>query len=177
MATVVKIPLNEMTSFDLPKVCVLTGETQDVAFQKVKFQWYPRWVAVLACAPLIAVIVMLVMMKRAQGELPFSPRGYGAYKTAKMMLALAILACIGLILGSLFLLETSAPAAGALLLVGIAVPVAISIVFVRGKTVGVTRIDDTGITLRIPNAAAAQAISDHLMGGRQAAPPALQPGS
>jgi hypothetical protein len=177
MPSVLKIPVNEMTSFDLPKVCVVTGETADVTFQKVKFQWYPRWVAVFSCAPLIAVIVMLVLMKRAEGELPFTAKAYGAYKLAKAMLALAILACIGLILGAVFLLDSSPPLAVVMFVLAIAAPVAISLAFVRGKTVGVTRIDETGITLRIPSEAAAMAIRDHLSGRRQSPPAALQPAS
>ena len=79
----ISIPQNEMTSFDLPKVCIVTGDTQNVQFRPVKFQWYPRWIGVFGIAPLIMVILLAVLMRRAKGELPFSDAAWDAWKKGK----------------------------------------------------------------------------------------------
>jgi hypothetical protein len=53
MSRVITIPSNELNSFGLPPVCVVTGSREGVVFKPVKFSWYPRWVSYLAPLALV----------------------------------------------------------------------------------------------------------------------------
>ncbi|MBK8169480.1 MAG: hypothetical protein IPK60_03945 [Sandaracinaceae bacterium] len=168
--TPISIPINEMTAFDLPKVCVSTGSTSNIVFKPVKFQWYPKWIAIFAIAPLIMVIVMLVMMRRVNGELPFSEDGWKQWKKNKLISGLGVAFAITCWVGAAFSLgavaDSNASPVFAILL-GVVGLVAL-IVAVRMAQRGgplVTKIDKTVIELKIPSADAASAISQHLMGG------------
>jgi hypothetical protein len=87
----VEIPVNEMSSFDLPKVCLVTGATENVVFKPVKFSWYPRWIAVFILVGWpIALILALTLTKRVKGELPFTEEAYRRWK-AQSLLAISVL--------------------------------------------------------------------------------------
>jgi hypothetical protein len=167
------LPVNELSSFDLPPVCLITGGRDDVSFRKVKFAWYPRWVAFLIFVPLggwiLAAIVAMILTRRAAGELPFSATGWSQWRLAKIMVAVDILWVIvaltaGAVLASA---EGWGPAAPALLFLSVlGVPLAIYFLFQRNKMLMPTRITDAELTLKIPSEQAAMAIRQHLTAGQ-----------
>lgn len=165
MATL-SIPENEMTSFDLPKVCIVTGSNQNVSFRPVKFQWYPRWIGVFGIAPLIMIIMMAVLMRRAKGELPFTDEAWEAWKKGKMLMALSVVAAIVLLGAGIAALANNIPALGAILMIGaIALPIVIGVKFLAGRGPTCTKIADGRIELKIKSDSAADAIRRHLDGG------------
>ncbi|HYV48694.1 MAG TPA: hypothetical protein VFA20_27740 [Myxococcaceae bacterium] len=180
------LPVNEMSSFDLPPVCLITGERTGVSFRKVKFAWYPRWIPALIFVPfgglLLAAIVAMILTKKAAGELPFTDAGWSKWRLAKIMVGLDVLWVIFAMFAGIGLLaaaEGSAggTAAGVLALASmVAVPVVIYFLFQRKKMITPTRITDTELTINVPNEEAAMAIRQHLTGGRvvQAQPMAVR---
>lgn len=171
----VEIPVNEMTSFDLPRVCLITGSTENVVFKPAKFSWYPRWIAafILIGWP-IALVLALVLTKRAKGELPFTEDAHRRYRLAQMLLALSILLALGLFIGGAILLGSDQQALGFVCWAFcLAIPITVGIAFVRGKRILCTKIANDVVTLKIPSASAASAVAAHLHGGARA--PAMKP--
>jgi hypothetical protein len=173
----ITLPTNELSSFDLPPVCLITGERRDVTFRPVKFSWYPRWVALLIFVPfgglLLAAIVAMILTKKAAGELPFSDEGWSRWRLAKLMTAVSVLWVIAaLFAGSFFLAAESWTAATLGYGSMVVVPLAIYFTLQRKRTVTPARITNTEITLNIPSEEAAFAVREHLHSGRvvQAAP-------
>ncbi len=162
----ISIPQNEMSSFDLPKVCIITGETENVQFRPVKFQWYPRWIGVFGMAPLIMIILLALLMRRAKGELPFSDAAWEAWKKGKMMLALGIVGCIVLLGAGGAAVANRMEGLGVLMfLAGIVLPIVVGVVFLAGRGPTCTRIDAGYVELKIKSDAAAEQIRRHLQGG------------
>ena len=166
-----KLPINEMSSFDLPPVCLITGERNDVTFRRVRFSWYPRWVPVLILVPtgglLLALIVALILAKRAAGELPFSDEGWSRWRRAKLMVPVAVLWVIVAMLGGVFFLSSEQTALGLLaLLTMVGVPLVLYLTVQRGRMVTPASITDTEIALNVPSLQAALAIREHLHSGR-----------
>jgi len=165
------LPVNELSSFDLPPVCLLTGERTNVSFRKVKFAWYPRWVGFLILVPygglLLAAIVAAILTKRAKGELPFSDQGWSRWRLAKIMMVLQFLWLLGGLVGGIA--AAAAGDAGSIaILLFVSVPVgmlAIYFAFQRNKMVVPTRITEAEITIKIPSEQAAMAIREHLTAG------------
>lgn len=176
MARDITIPNDELTEFDLPRVCVLTGESQGVVFKDVKFAWYPPWVAALVVVNVIVMaFVAWVLTKRATGKLPFTEAAWAAWRKGRVIQVLSVLGGIILFIAGVFLMAsakaqaTAVLAAGGLLLVAsIAVPVMLWRRFVKGKTLQVRRITRTHITLRLPSDEACATLQAHLSGGRRA---------
>lgn len=166
----ISIPENEMTSFDLPKVCIVTGETANVQFRPVKFQWYPRWIGVFGIAPLIMIILLLVLMRKAKGELPFSDAAWAAWQKGKLMLTFSIIGGIALFFGGIAAIGNRAEGVGLLLiLAGIVVPIVLGIVFLAGKGPTCLKIADGYIELKIKSDSAAEQIRRHLEGSGRGA--------
>ncbi len=175
MSAKVEIPDNEMNEFGLPRVCVVTGSTENVSFQKVNFQWYPQWLAVFACVPLLMAILITVLMRRTKGELPFSESAWAAYKKGKLLLTLSILGALGLFFVGIFAFSIKGiggALGGACILAAISTPIAVGIIFVKGKGPKCTRIDKGLTHLTLPSAEAAEKIRQHLSAGARAAAPA-----
>lgn len=165
MATV-RIPVNELTSFDLPKVCVVTGASDGVVFKPVKFQWYPPWVAVFACAPAIALVLMLILMKRAKGELPFTEAAHAAWQRGRLLLGASIVGAIVLFVVALTQSDQVPALIPLALVLCIAEPIVIGVVFLRNKGPRVKKIADGFIELQLPSQAATEAIAAHVSGAR-----------
>jgi hypothetical protein len=168
------LPKNELSSFDLPPVCLITGERTGVSFRKVKFAWYPRWVAALIFVPfgglLLAAIVAMILTKKAAGELPFSDAGWSKWRLAKIMVGLDVLWILVTMFAGIGFAASESELGGvisALLFFSmVAVPIAVYFVFQRKKMVLPTRITETELTIKIPSEEAAAAIRQHLTGGQ-----------
>lgn len=163
------IPVSELTSFDLPPVCLVTGGHQGVSFRPVKFSWYPRWIPALILVPfgglLLAAIVALVMTKKAKGELPFSDAGWSRWRTAKLLAGLSILWLFVAIFAGLFFAvqESSAPAL-ALFASALIVPIGANL-GLRRRMIQVKKITDAELTIDVPSEAAAREVEARLHGG------------
>ncbi|MHB8879629.1 MAG: hypothetical protein ACYC8T_38560 [Myxococcaceae bacterium] len=167
MAQIV-VPDNELNSFDLPRVCIITGATQNVVFKKVKFSWYPRWVGVTVLINvLVAAVLAAVLTKRVQGELPFLEEAYAAWRKGRILFAFSIVLAVGLLIGGVILLASEQPIPGAAALVAtLVVPIVVWVKFLKDCNVTCTRIADGHTTLKIPSDEAAMKISSHLSGAR-----------
>lgn len=163
----ITLPANELNSFDLPPVCVVTGQTEGVEFRSVKFSWYPRWVAALILLNLlIAAIVAMALTKKVQGELPFTEQAWKAWKRGQLLFTLSGVGCIGLLIGAIVLLADEHTALGFLtVLLAIALPIVVGVGFLRRKGPSVQRIAEGRITLKLPSDEAAQRIEQHLVAG------------
>lgn len=162
-----EIPIAEMNAFDLPRVCLITGATEGVEFRKVKFAWYPRWVAFFALpALLVAAILAAVLTKRAKGELPFSPHAYRWWKLGQALFVLVVFAAIAGLLASVVIATNGSGAvAVAVALVSIAGAIGAWWGLLRNKTVQVVRITDSMLTLKVPSQTAVGAFQQQLKGG------------
>lgn len=167
MATVI-LPSDELTSFDLPAICMVTGQTEGVTFKPVRFAWYPRWVAALIlCNLLIMLIVALILTKRVKGELPFTEEGYRRWQRGRLLFGLSVFAGLGLFFAGMALaINESGLLALLAFIATVAVPVGTYIGFARGNMVVVKKIDETTITLEVPSQEAAERIERHLVAGR-----------
>src|SRR6185295_9262388 len=92
----VRIPKNELTEFDLPRVCSITGETNGVAFFDVSFQFIPRSAALfyLFCGPIGYLVAMSFMRKTASGKMPFVEEAYRKWRRLAVLLPLGLVAVI-----------------------------------------------------------------------------------
>ncbi len=176
----IQIPLNEMNAFDLPKRCLITGETGGIGFRKMKLQWYPPWIAIFAIGLLIvAVILSVILTKRAKGELPFHPKAYRRWKIGQGVFAFTVLMAIFTFVAGLAMAiggDTKPQLFGALLLLfSFGMPTGVWALLLRGKSIRVKRIDNTYLTLMVPKQEVAEAFQRHLTGGRVAPALASQP--
>lgn len=167
----ITIPENELSEFDLPRVCVVTGASQDVVFKDVKFQWFPRWVAVfILFNVIIFAVIALILTKRVKGKLPFTEDAFSAWKRGQLFFGLSIFGAIVLFIAGIMVMAAMDSPVGLLVWVAaIALPVFVGIKFVKGKSVSCTRIADGQVTLKIPSDSAAQSLRDHLQGGARRA--------
>ncbi len=165
------LPADELNEFDLPRVCVVTGQTDGVGFHPVKFAWYPRWVAVFVLINLLlAAIIALALTKRVKGQLPFTEEAFRAWRRGVVYFNLSLAATIGLFVGGIALLvsETIEPGLG-LMGLSLAVPIFVWVKFLRNRGPVVQRIADGRITLKLPSHEAVRLLKEHLVAGRQGA--------
>ncbi|MFZ5438351.1 MAG: hypothetical protein ACOZQL_00015 [Myxococcota bacterium] len=160
------IPRNELNEFSLPRVCVGTGQAGPVTFQKVQFQYVPKWIAAFAIAPLLYIIFFLVLRKTASGTLPFSDEGWARVKAGRRNVAIATVGLLVAIFGGVFVtaqLDQPAPLL-VLLLAGI-VAIVVASMQLRKVYPYATLIDDRMVTLKLPSAEAEALFSRHLSAG------------
>jgi hypothetical protein len=165
----VVIPKNELNEFSLPRVCVATGQSGPVTFQKVQFQYIPKWVAIFALAPLLYLIFYLIVRKTARGTLPFTEPAWSAVKAARRNVALAVVALIVLGMGGPFLMGIAGAAPDVLtifsgFLLGIAA-VIITSLRIRKVFPMATLIDEGSVTLKLPSPEAERLFMQHLSAG------------
>jgi hypothetical protein len=164
------LPADELNEFDLPRVCVVTGQTENVEFRPVKFSWYPPWVAVFILINLlIAAIIALAMTKKVQGSLPFTEEAYKAWKAGQLYFALSLVAGFVMFAAGIGVMANELIVPGALLLVlAFALPIFVGVRFTRHKGPVVKKIADGQITLKLPSDDAVRMILEHLNAGRGA---------
>jgi hypothetical protein len=125
----------------------------------VQFFWYPRWIAVLALpALLVAAILATIMTRRAEGELPFTPRAYWRWKLGNAGFVLSVLAaCIALPVAIYGMVSEQTPVVLGSALVGIPLPIAAYVLLVWRHSVSVAEIRADAVVLKIPSQKAAEA--------------------
>lgn len=162
------IPKLELNEFSLPRVCVTTGQQGPVTFQKVQFQFIPKWIAIFAIAPMLYLIFFFILRKSASGTLPFSEEGLSQVKAARRNVAISVIVLLAGIFGGVFL-AAQLPDYGPLLLLGLVVCGIIGLAVTSSKVRKVypyaTLIDDVNVTLKLPSVEAEQLISSHLTAG------------
>jgi hypothetical protein len=174
----ITIPVNELTSFDLPKVCIISGARSDVVFKPVKFAWYPRWVpALIIVNLLVAAIVAFALTKRAKGELPFTEHAYRRWRLGNVLRPVSWLFAIFAVFGSAALMAGDHLVLGLFIIaLGVGAPIGTWFVFVRNQSLAVQKIADGVIVLRSPSANAALEFKQHLRGGAALPAPPVQVG-
>lgn len=166
------IPKNELNEFSLPRVCVATGQQGPVTFQKVEFQYVPKWIAVFAIAPLLYLIVYFATRKTASGTLPFSEEGWSNAKTARRNLALSVAGLVVAVFIGLFAMGASKDFGFVVflaLLIGGIVAVGVFGRKTKNTYPRATRIDDRDVHLVFPSAAAEDLVRAHLSSGARPA--------
>lgn len=168
----VSIPIKELTPYDLPPVCVVTGAREGVTFKKVKFQWVPPMARFLVVfCGLVGVVAMLVMQKRAEGELPFSEEGWARWRSGKMLVGGGLVGFLLALFSGLFAMSTrSGEAFGLVLMLLGFVVLVVALVMARGRGPACKKIEDDTIELELPSADAASAFEERLRGGVRSAP-------
>ncbi|NPC72885.1 hypothetical protein HPP05_24360 [Corallococcus exiguus] len=164
----IDIPSGAMNEFDLPPICIVTGEREGVVFKTVHFSWYPRWIGFLALLNLlIAIIVAAAMTKRVKGTLPFTEEAWSRWKRGQIIMGVSVVAGIALLILAFSLLASDAPEWQGLVALAssVALPVLAWVFFLRARGPQVRRIDPDNISLAIPNGPAAYAITDHFLAG------------
>lgn len=75
---VVTFPIQNGNAFDLPPVCVLSGSTDDIVWQRRTYAYYSPWCFLaLLINILIFAIIVLAIQKKAKVELPFNRAALG----------------------------------------------------------------------------------------------------
>jgi len=165
------IPKNELNEFSLPRVCVATGQAGPVTFQKVQFQFVPRWIAIFAVAPLLYLIFFMVLRKSASGTMPFSEQGWEEVKRARrnvMFSGLGLLAAVFLGVGAIASLKDVGLLVFFAVILGGVIALVATSMRVRKVFPFATFIDDQAVTLTLPSPQAEQLISRHLSAGARA---------
>lgn len=166
----VVIPKNELSEFDLPRICVITGQTEGISFKPVKFAWYPRWLLIfLPFAALIVLLIAIILTKRAKGTLPFSEEGWARWQRSRLLFGLSFLGTIAILVGGIVVFAGKGNGTPILVavLVAVLVPVVAYFTAVKGRVPLVKKIDERTITLRLPSDSAATTIAAHLNSGRR----------
>ncbi len=162
------IQKNELNEFSLPRVCVTTGQPGQVTFQKVQFQFIPKWIAIFAIAPLLYLIFFMILRKNATGTLPFSEQGWEEVKAARRNVMFAVLGLIATCVGG-GVLAANLRDLGPLLMLGLIIAGVIATVVtsmrVRKVYPFATFIDDHAVTLTLPSPEAARLFQAHLSAG------------
>lgn len=166
------IPKNELNEFSLPRVCVTTGQPGQVTFQKVQFQFIPKWIAIFAIAPLLYLIFFLLFRKSASGTLPFSDQGWEEVKAARRNVALSIVGLIGACVLGGAAAANLRDAGPMLLLVAIVagfIAIVVTSLKIRKVYPFATFIDDAAVTLTLPSPEAERLFQQHLNAGARKA--------
>ena len=162
------IPRNELNEFSLPRICVATGQPGQVTFQKVQFQFMPKWIAIFALAPLLYLVFFLLFRKSATGTLPFSEQAWNDVKTARRNVTISVLGMIGAAVLSGVLMVQAPNAGPAMMLVAVfggLIAIVVTSMRIRKVYPFATLIDDQAVTLTLPSPEAERLLSAHLSAG------------
>jgi hypothetical protein len=164
----VVIPASELNEFDLPPVCIVTGEREGVVFKPVTFAWYPRWMGLLALANLpIAIIVATATKRRVRGTLPFTQAAWFRWRCGQVLMSVAYVLAVALFMGGIVLSLSDDLDSWGLLSLGssAALPLGVWWGLLRGRGPQVVSIDPDTIVLSIPHGVAAHALTQHFVAG------------
>jgi hypothetical protein len=164
-----ELPRSAVTKFDLPAVCVATGATEGVEHRRTTFTFIPMWarLAVPLCG-LVGLIAMLVTMKRAEVELPFTAEAYSLWRRTQIITAVLLVSGVGVLFAGIAVEELIFGLVAFLAVVAGAIAYA----HLVGKGTGpsVKEITDHKLVIQIPNDQAADAIEARLGLGAFAKP-------
>jgi hypothetical protein len=139
--------------YALPALCVKCATPGPLVGRVQAFGWFPAWTyAFFLLGPLPAIIVQLIVTKRANLNLPLCAPCNSRWSTARVLRTLAI---VGPVLGGLGLAmigaatdSTALMAIGFLLVFpGILAVIPVDLFFVRPRTLRAKFIDDHVVTL------------------------------
>jgi len=182
----ISIPEGELTSFDLPAICLVTGAREQVEVRTVRFTFTPLWIplaipgAAVACIvvpalfPLLLGLPLLAVFatRKVRGQLPFSPRGYRLWKVSSGALRVtSTFASLFLLVVLLSRVFDPGPLPWGLL-AGLAIVPAVAYALAVRFGVAVRNVRRGVVRLRIPSSEAARTITHHLTAGaaRSSAP-------
>lgn len=169
VSTVVEIPRQAVTRFDLPEVCLVTGATEGVRYRETSFVFVPIWARLsVAFCGLIGLVVMAVSTKRARAELPFTDEAWQAWVRAKRIVGVLFFCAFAVLAVPLLDLSPLLPGLVGFVAVLIAA-VIYSMTALKGAGPMCKYIDDRIVTLEIPSEDAAVAIEKRLGLGEHAA--------
>jgi hypothetical protein len=162
----IEIPIGALNPLALPRICPVTGATDDLETRAVEFSWYPRWVnLLLVVGILFAVIAAAVTTRRAKGKMLFGRRVWFKWKLMQAMFVLSIfVAVLGLVFGAVAL-DEMAVLGWVIIVTSLLTPVALWGWLVRRRGVSVVLITDDRLILKIPNEQAALAYRAKFGGG------------
>lgn len=166
------IPKNELNEFSLPRVCVTTGQPSQVTFQKVQFQFIPKWIAIFAIAPLLYLIFYMLLRKTANGTMPFSEEGWNQVKAARRNVMFSVLGLIGgCVLGGVLsgVSRDLGPLIFIVAIFGGLIAVIVTSMRIRKVYPFATLIDDANVTLTLPSPEAERLFTQHLSAGSRRA--------
>lgn len=160
---VIRIPVNELNAFDLPKVCVMTGaQDPSVEFREVKFQWYPPWVnALILINVLVMAIVARILTKMAKGQLAFSEEAWKRWRLWKVLMVFSLLGMLVGILAGVVMLANEAAIGGVLALLAFVQGIVV-IVIARKAGPMAQSIKDNVLIIKVPNDEVAAKYAQHL---------------
>lgn len=166
MANQVNIPLDAANSFDLPPICVVTGE-RDVEWHTQSFQWTPQWAMMaIAFLGLIGIIIAMVKRRRARVELPYAPAAWERLRKGRWIgyASLALMLPAAMVVGPLWMVQLE-PLSGLLVMVALFIaPFIILHLTVTTRGPRVVEITDTHILLDLPSPLAAAELRHHFQG-------------
>jgi hypothetical protein len=179
MAHEARIPLGAGTQFDLPEICVVTGQRHGVEWRSRDFIWTPPWVFVLILLNvLILLIVAMVVRKRVKLELPYAPGVYDRWRKGAIGSGLVVVLGIVLMVAGFAMMAVSEGSSPVLLWLGLAVVVGSLVGMIVGARVlshdrgpKIKKVTKTEVILLLPSAEAAQAINDRFSGATIPKPP------
>ena len=162
------IPKNEINEFSLPRICVVTGSTESVTFQKMQFQYIPKWIAIFGIAPMLYLIFFFILRKTASGTMPFSEEGWAKVKAARRNTVIAVVAFMGALVAS-FSIGISGHSdfiwVLPLVAIGGLIGIIVTSILARKTMPVATLIDNVSVTMKLPSAEAESAINRHLNAG------------
>jgi len=169
------LPKQAVTKVDLPPVCFVTGETEDVEYYSTPFQFVPLWarMSIVLCG-LFGILFMFLSMKRVRVDVPMTRKARQEWIRGKRIAGVLVLSALVVLMVSLGMgtdLLLFGVVAFAAILVGAAV---YSVVVLKGAGPICKRIDDEVVVLQIPSEGALDAVTRRLGldGGAVAAAPA-----
>lgn len=173
MTTTITIPKEAVTEFDMPRVCVATGATEGVEYHRVKFSFVPMWARMsVAFCGLIGLILMALNTRRVEAEIPFTAEAWTRYQRAKIVPVVIILASLVLLVVPLMIDPDLALVGFVAFFAAVIGAVVYAVTVMKSSGPICKNIDETSITLEIPDAEAARAIEERLTGGARRPDPA-----
>jgi hypothetical protein len=161
----ITFPIAAGNSFDLPPVCVLTGQTDDVVWKKRRWTYYhPLSLLLFLILGILGLVIIIILAKHTVIELPYDRQAHSRLVWRRMVCGLlALLLCFGGIAAGTALMFEMQDGVG--LITVLAGPVLALVLYYAGVRRGsprVARITDTDITLHLPSPEAVSAIRSRL---------------
>lgn len=134
----------------LPPICLWNGEPCSAGRRTTNFSWAPGWVWIFAVSPLLLLVVYLLARKRGELSYCLGKGAEGRQRQARTLLGMAALLGVPLLAIGLsqhvFLLVS---------LASLVIFVSLVAAAVQAPTLGVARIDERNVHIKLSSDAAA----------------------